>query len=211
MLKLPWLLLGGAAWTAGEYAIHRFVGHGPKRAPKEGILERLTPSGLAAEFNREHLAHHVDPSYFAPTYRKVMAAGVAVPLIGAVLTPVLGVPRALSFALGFATVYGGYEVVHRRIHTHGPTGPYSRWVRRHHLYHHHKTPRANHGVTSPLWDYVFDTEKPPGRVDVPRHVAPPWLVDAETGAVRAELAEDYALVGKGSSVKQAAVEAVPAT
>ena len=26
--------IGGLAWTASEYAIHRFIGHGPKRALK---------------------------------------------------------------------------------------------------------------------------------------------------------------------------------
>jgi hypothetical protein len=196
-MSLGWFLLGGAAWTASEYAIHRFVGHGPKRTPAATRLGRLTPRGLAAEFNREHLAHHTDPSYFAPTERKVLAAAATVPAIAAVLAPVIGPRRALSFAGGFAVTYGAYEVLHRRVHTHPPRGAYGRWLRRNHLHHHHRTPRANHGVTTPFWDHVALTHQPPERLRVPRRSAPPWLV-GDDGRVRPELAADYELVGAGA-------------
>ena len=194
-MSISWLAMGGLAWTASEYAIHRFVGHGPKRELEGSLLRKLTPSGLAAEFNAEHLAHHAVPTDFAATARKLRAAAVGVPLVGTVLAPFVGPRRAAAFALGFGLVYGGYELLHRRIHTHPPKGPYGRWARRQHLLHHHKTPRLNHGVTSPLWDVVFSTHVPVERVRVPRHVAPAWMVD-EAGLVRAELADDYELVGR---------------
>jgi hypothetical protein len=196
MISISWFALGGAAWTASEYVIHRFVGHGPKRAPKASLLERLTPSGLAAEFNREHLAHHTDPSYFAPTSRKLLAAVAVIPTMGAALTPFVGPRRALSFALGFGAVYGAYELMHRRIHTHAPRGAYGKWMRRHHLYHHHRTPKMNHGVTTAIWDHVFGTHSAGDReqVRVPRKSAPAWMVDPLSGEVRAEYAADYELV-----------------
>lgn len=190
-MSLSWLLAGGLAWTASEYAIHRFVGHGRKRERPSSLLERLTLPGLAAEFNAEHLAHHATPSYFAPTSRKILAAAVGIPTVAAALAPLVGVRRASSFALGFTAMYGAYEILHRRIHTHPPTGPYGRWARRHHLYHHHKTPRANHGVTSAAWDALFGTKKPLERVRIPRNAVPVWLVDAATGEVRPEHAGDY--------------------
>lgn len=194
-MSFAWMVMGGLAWTASEYAIHRFVGHGPKREPAGSLLRKLTPAGLAAEFNAEHLAHHSDPTYFAATARKLRAAAVGVPLVGVALAPLVGPRRAAAFALGFGLVYGGYELLHRRIHTRAPKGRYARWARRQHLLHHHKTPRLNHGVTSPLWDVVFSTHVPVERVRVPRHVAPAWLVNAD-GEVRPEFAEDYELVGK---------------
>ena len=193
MSKLSFVI-GGAAWAASEYFIHRFVGHGPKRTQLPG-LAKLTPAGLAAEFNAEHLAHHATPTYFAPTWRKLLAAGAVVPAATALMTPVLGLRRAASFALGFTTVYFTYEVVHRRIHTHAPTGPYSRWVRRHHLLHHHKTPKKNHGVTSAVFDRLMGTFEPREQVKIPRHVAPRWMLD-ERGEVRLDVAADYALVGR---------------
>lgn len=193
-MSIGFFLLGGAAWSASEYAIHRFIGHGPRRKTPASLLARLTPAGLAAEFNREHLAHHTDPTYFAPTHRKVLAAAVAVPALATAVLPLMGPRRAVSFALGFAVTYGAYEVLHRRIHTHPPRGAYGRWLRRHHLYHHYKTPRANHGVTSPLWDRVWGTETPAGQIRVPRRTAPAWLTD-DRGRVREELATDYAIAG----------------
>lgn len=193
-MSIGWFALGAASWSASEYVIHRFIGHGPKRAPVASLLARLTPKGLAVEFNREYLAHHTDPMYFAPTERKLLAAAAAIPTIAGALLPVVGARRATSFAVGFATMYGAYEVIHRRIHTHPPKGPYSRWARRHHLYHHYKSPRANHGVTSPVWDHVFGTETPVGRIRVPRRSAPAWLMD-DAGEVKPAYAEDYELVG----------------
>jgi AcrR family transcriptional regulator len=86
------------------------------------------------------------------------------------------------------------------LHTHPPKGPYSRWIRRHHLVHHHRNPRMNHGVTSPLWDLVAGTEIPLETIKIPRHMAPAWLVDPVTRAVRPEHAADYALVGGKKAV-----------
>ena len=124
-MSLAAFCAGGAAWTVSEYLIHRFIGHGKKRSMPPTLLGRISPAGLAYEFNREHLAHHANPSYFAPTYRKMLAAAVAVPAVAAIATPFVGPRRALSFATGFATVYAGYEVVHRFIHVRPPRGPYS--------------------------------------------------------------------------------------
>jgi len=192
-MSIGWFALGAVSWSASEYAIHRFVGHGPKRTPVRSLLGLLTPAGLAAEFNREHLAHHSDPTYFAPTWRKLLAAGAAMPVVVSALAPVLGVRRAASFGAGFATAYGAYEVLHRRIHTHPPRGAYGRWLRRHHLQHHYKSPRKNHGVTSPAWDLVFGTTTPKERVRVPERSAPVWLT-GDDGRARPDLSHDYEIV-----------------
>jgi hypothetical protein len=192
-MSLGCFLLGALSWSASEYAIHRFVGHGPKRKPAESLLGRITPAGLAAEFNREHLAHHADPTYFAPTHRKLLATAAVMPVMVSALAPILGVRRAASFGAGFAVAYGAYEVLHRRIHTHPPRGPYGRWLRRYHLFHHYKTPRKNHGVTSPAWDLVFGSKSPLERIRVPERTAPVWLTGSD-GQVRAELAHDYEIV-----------------
>lgn len=200
MLIAPLSLLTGAvAWSLSEYTLHRFVGHGPRRKPAEGLARFVSPKALAAEFNREHIAHHADPRYFAPTSRKLAAGLVALGALATGGSLLFGKLRAVSFGLGFAVAYAGYEVVHRRIHTHPPTGTFSRWVRRHHLHHHHGSPKVNHGVTSPLWDRVFGTEVKPGRVRIPRRLAPAWLLD-EDGSVRAELRDDYELVESRGAV-----------
>jgi hypothetical protein len=188
---------GALAWSTSEYCIHRFIGHGPKRKRPPSLREQLTPSGLAAAFNDEHLQHHADPMYFAPTSQKIIAATAALFVSGALASLLFGPRRGVSFALGFGLTYAGYEVLHRRVHTHKGSGRYGRWMRRHHLYHHHKTPRANHGVTSPLWDIVAGTHEALPKSEplrIPRKHAPRWLLD-EQGEVAAEFTADYQLVG----------------
>jgi hypothetical protein len=187
---------GALTWSAAEYALHRFVGHGPRLSPPRGWA-KLTPRGLAAAFNAEHLAHHADPMYFAPTSHKVLAAAAVLTVAGALGTIALGPRRGVSYALGLACAYAGYEVLHRRIHTHAGRTRYGRWMRRHHLLHHFKTPRANHGVTSDGWDRVGETLQ---RLDaraplvVPRRHAPRWMLDTD-GEISPEFREEYALAG----------------
>lgn len=195
-MSVGWFMLGSAAWSASEYVLHRFVGHGKKRTPARSLFARVTPSGLLAEFNREHLAHHADPTYFAPTRTKMLAAAAIIPAVSSALWPLVGARRATSFAVGFAASYATYEVLHRRIHTHPPRNAYGRWMRKNHLLHHYRSPRTSHGVTSPIWDVVFRTTAEAGRLRVPSRSAPSWLVD-ERGRVRAEHAADYELVERG--------------
>ncbi len=185
---------GALGWTAAEYALHRLVGHGPRRRRPARWYQRIAPSGLLAEFNEEHLAHHADPTYFAPSSHKAAAAVAVVSMVGPVASALVGRRRGWSYAVGFSLFYLGYEVLHRRVHTHPPTDWYGRWRRRHHLQHHHRSPKDNHGVTTPLFDHVFGTAVPLQRVKVPRRQAPAWMLD-EAGEVRAAYADDYELVG----------------
>jgi hypothetical protein len=105
-----------------------------------------------------------------------------------------GTATGLLFTAGFIGMYLCYEVLHRRAHTHPPRGSYGRWLRRNHFAHHFADPRRAHGVTTPLWDFVFATRLAVDRVRVPRRLAMPWLVDARSELLPAH-AEDYELVG----------------
>lgn len=203
MLLSPIAFSAGAmTWSLAEYCIHRFVGHGPKRKAPEGLAERVSPQGLAYEFNREHIAHHVDPMYFAPTERKLMAAAVVGVGAGLVASTVFGPRKGISYVAGLISAYGGYEVVHRRIHTHAPTGEFTRWVRKNHWFH-HRAPKSNHGVTSALWDKAFGTYVEPGLVKLSRSIAPDWMLD-EQGELKLEYRGDYELVGAPMPAQNAA-------
>ncbi len=173
------VLAGAWGWTLAEYVLHRFDGHGMRGRTR---------------FSREHLAHHADPMYFAPTaYKVAVAVAVAVPLALAGWA-LFGGP-GVAFAASFAATYAAYEVLHRRIHTHPPRGRYGAWARRHHLHHHFNGPHDNHGVTTALWDRVFGTLAPVRTVRVPRRHAPAWMVDAN-GELRPEFAGTYVLAGR---------------
>jgi sterol desaturase/sphingolipid hydroxylase (fatty acid hydroxylase superfamily) len=172
-------LAGVTLWSLVEYLLHRFLGHD----------RRTLPNGFASE----HTRHHSEGDYFAPTWKKALVAVVAAPAVSALATLMLGLPLGAVFGGSFVAMYVLYEWVHRRAHTHRGWGAYGRYLRRHHFHHHFANPRANHGVTSPVWDVVFGTFERPGRIRVPARLRMRWLVDPATGEVVRDLAAFYEL------------------
>lgn len=172
-------ILGALGWTLAEYILHRGWGHkGRAKNP----------------FSTEHLAHHADVSYFAPTYKKAIAAASLMVVMGPLLYWWLSW-TGVAAATGFVGMYILYEVIHRRLHTHRGLTAYGRWARRHHLHHHYRRPNLNHGVTTPIWDFVFGTLEVPDEIRVPRRNALDWMLD-ESGEIRSELVGEYVLVGR---------------
>lgn len=178
---LPAALLGALTWTLLEYLIHRFLGH----------EARLRPNPFAAE----HVRHHAEGDYFAPSWKKALAAAAALAVLAWPATRLGGVGPGLAWLGGLFGLYAVYEVLHRRAHTHAGVGPYGRWLRRHHFAHHYADARANHGVTTPLWDVVFGSWRRVAQVRVPRRFVMPWLTDPATGAVRPEHAATFVVGG----------------
>ncbi len=173
------LLSGALTWSLLEYLIHRFLGHEPKLRPNP--------------FATEHVRHHSEGDYFAPAWKKLLAAAVFTAVLFVPVTGLLGLPLGLAYLAGLMGFYATYEVLHRREHTHAGVGAYGRWARRHHFSHHYSDARFNHGVTSPLWDLVFRTWKPVSTVRVPRKFVMPWLKDPRTGELRPEYADAFEL------------------
>jgi hypothetical protein len=172
-------VVGAATWSAAEYVLHRFTMH--------AMRGRGVPSV-------EHLKHHADVTYFSPASKKLASAAATTAVAFPVVAVLLGRRRAAAFNSGLIAMYFGYEVAHRRTHTHAPHNRYGRWARRNHLHHHFGAPMRNFGVTTPLWDLLWRTYDDPGVVTVPRRMAPVWLFD-ETGEVRTEFAGDYVVRG----------------
>jgi sterol desaturase/sphingolipid hydroxylase (fatty acid hydroxylase superfamily) len=112
-----------------------------------------------------------------------------------VFEPVIGA----VYTAAFVAMYVTYEIVHRRAHTHAGIGAYGRFLRRHHVHHHFGNPKANHGVTSPAWDFVFGTFESPSVIRVPEKLAMRWLVDEQTGGVRSMFSDVYTLVPRRGS------------
>lgn len=177
-------LAGVFLWSIAEYALHRVLGHDARTMPNA--------------FGTEHTRHHSEGDYFAPTWKKALVAAFAVPLLGALAALLVGPWLGVGFALAFVSTYGAYEWLHRRMHTHRGIGAYGRFVRRHHFHHHFGNPRANHGVTSPLWDLAFGTFEASGRIRVPHKLCMSWLLDEESGEVAADLRSHYELRGRAS-------------
>ena len=174
-------LVGGLGWTLTEYLMHRFNGHGGKGKTR---------------FSREHLRHHAEKDYFTPDRIKVVMALPAFAGLAAVSIWLTGPLMGVAFTVGFAATYVYYEWLHYSLHVTPPRGRYSRWARKHHFAHHFNCPKQNHGVTSPLWDWVFRTLERPEQVRVPARHAMDWLRDPATREVHAAFAADYVVRGR---------------
>jgi sterol desaturase/sphingolipid hydroxylase (fatty acid hydroxylase superfamily) len=181
MTYLLLFFVGASGWTLAEYLTHRFSGHG---------------KNARSNFAKEHLQHHALVDYFAPPAKKAAMAIPSVAALAGVSCVALGASSGAVFTAGFVVTYIGYEILHKRLHTHGPSGPWGRHLRRHHFAHHFDDARLNHGVTSSFWDRVFGTYAPAKQLRVPAHRAPIWLRPDEGQPLSAELSGDYTLVAR---------------
>ncbi|MEM9861465.1 MAG: sterol desaturase family protein [Myxococcota bacterium] len=170
------LAAGALLWTLLEYVLHRWLGHRFRRN----------------FFGAEHTRHHSQGDYFAPSWKKFVAALVAAALTFSIGVLVVQPTLAAAFTLGLVGCYLGYEMLHRWEHVHEGLSAYGRWARRHHFHHHFVNPSSNHGVTTPLWDWVFGTYERPKSIAVPERLAMRWLLDGE-GDLRAGLDPCYSL------------------
>ena len=148
MTSIAWVAAGLLWWSLLEYLLHRFLFHRKNRL-----------------FGRRHLQHHARVKErllaLAPWPSAVLGAVLhAVPLFlfldTSVAAPLFG---------GFLGGYLLYEYVHYAVHYHRQRTPIGRWLHSYHMLHHHKTPKARYGVTSPVWDLVFGTFAPVERRD----------------------------------------------
>ncbi len=138
--------LGVFAWTFAEYVLHRYVFHWMKE----------TPRGRRIHF----LLHGVHHDYPNDRDRLVMPLGFSVPLavvFYAVFYFTLGRAVGEPFFAGFVLGYLGYDGTHYAVHHFKLTSRVGKWVRKHHMLHHHADHAGGFGVSTPLWDLVFQT------------------------------------------------------
>lgn len=152
LVYLPVAFLTGLfVWTFVEYNIHRFFFHFcPKNAWQERIVFLF------------HGVHHAQPRMKT---RLVMPPVVSIPLGAlflALFTLVFGQwlghlhwvgPLISGFTLGYLT----YDLMHYATHHFPMRRGVFKYLKRHHMLHHYKTPDQRFGVSSPLWDIVYGT------------------------------------------------------
>jgi len=140
-------LLGVAIWTLLEYVIHRYVFH---YQPKSRIGKQF-----------HFIVHGVHHDYPNDAQRLVMPPAVSIPLaiLFYGLFSLLFGSMAAGIWAGFAAGYVCYDGIHYAIH-HFPmkVGFFNR-LKQHHLRHHFHDDHAGYGVSSPLWDYIFRTNR----------------------------------------------------
>lgn len=145
-------LIGLFIWTLSEYLLHRFVFHYPPKTEQADRIVFLF-----------HGVHHAQPQCKT---RLVMPPVVSIPLaaffyglfylvvVGAIISPHWLDPLFSAFIFGYLI----YDLTHYATHHFQMRSGYAKYIKRYHMQHHYKTPNHRFGVSSPLWDMVFNTK-----------------------------------------------------
>jgi len=142
------LFFGGLLfWTFMEYVLHRFVFHMDPTSEWKRKLQYA--------FHGVHHEYPKDKTRLAmPPLMSIVIASVLFAIIYLLInTSVFG------FLPGLLTGYAAYLFVHYIVHAYPPPKNAFKelWVS--HAVHHYKDNTKLYGVSSPLWDYVFRTDK----------------------------------------------------
>jgi sterol desaturase/sphingolipid hydroxylase (fatty acid hydroxylase superfamily) len=146
-------VVGVVVWSLTEYTVHRFIFHfEPKNPPP--WLERM--------IFLFHGIHHAQPW---DKTRLVMPPAVSVPLallfyflFSRIVGGVMSAPQWVDVLFsGFVVGYVAYDMIHYATHHLPLKWGALKWLKKHHMLHHYKTPNERYGVSSPAWDVVFGT------------------------------------------------------
>lgn len=135
-------------WTLAEYVLHRYLFHyvGPR------LWQRRMHFVL-------HGVHHDFPQ---DATRLVMPLGASIPMgvtFYFAFQLIFGTTLVDPLFVGFGLGYLAYDGMHYAIHHFRMSSRIGRWIKRHHMVHHHTGSNTRWGVSSPLWDWVFGTMK----------------------------------------------------
>ena len=145
-------LLALLTWSLAEYLLHRFVFHFHAKSPRGQRITFLF-----------HGVHHAQPNCKT---RLVMPPAVSIPgfflfygLYYVILGVILKIPYWIyPLMFGFLVGYLFYDLGHYATHHISMRKGYGRTIKRNHMIHHFKTPNKRFGVSSTLWDHVFQTQ-----------------------------------------------------
>jgi sterol desaturase/sphingolipid hydroxylase (fatty acid hydroxylase superfamily) len=152
---LLWFAGGIAAWTLLEYAVHRYVLHG--RFPDGPRMHQRLAHKYFDSLHWEHHARPWDGNHINGTLKDTARFSAIFVALG-FLAPWPGGP---VFVAGLLLAYVMEEWVHQSVHFYNFDNPYFRYIRRHHLYHHSpKGMNAGYGLSSGIWDVVWNTRFP---------------------------------------------------
>jgi sterol desaturase/sphingolipid hydroxylase (fatty acid hydroxylase superfamily) len=147
---LLYFIAGLFVWTITEYLLHRFIFH----------YQPTSKLGLRLHF----IFHGVHHDYPKDAKRLVMPPSASIPL--AILFYFLfslvikNDPFLFSFFSGFIIGYLFYDMMHYAIHHSNPKSKILRRIKQHHMLHHYNDETKGYGVSSSLWDLIFNSDFP---------------------------------------------------
>ncbi|KAG9104005.1 fatty acid alpha-hydroxylase [Ceratobasidium sp. 370] len=144
-------LVGNFFWTIIEYSMHRFLFHIDELLPDR-------PFFLMLHFLLHGIHHYLPMDRLRLVMPPILFAALSFPFtrLAYLLFPVAVANGIISGAFAF---YVLYDCMHYALH-HTKLPQYMREMKKYHLAHHYKNFELGFGVTSKVWDYVFNTLLP---------------------------------------------------
>ena len=105
-----------------------------------------------------HGVHHDYPN---DSKRLVMPPSVSIPLAFIfyfIFSLILSPSSLYAFFSGFVAGYLVYDISHYAIHHFNFKSAYWKKIKKHHMLHHYSDASKKFGVSSPLWDKIFQSE-----------------------------------------------------
>jgi 4-hydroxysphinganine ceramide fatty acyl 2-hydroxylase len=147
IIFVPMEILSGLfVWTFVEYVMHRYLFH---YVPPGKIGERL-----------HFIFHGVHHDYPSDKRRLVMPPSVSIPLaIGFyyLYKIILPVDFFWGFFASFLFGYLVYDIGHYAMHHFNFKSGIFKKIKHHHMIHHFQQPEKGYGVSSGLWDRIFNS------------------------------------------------------
>ncbi|ORY74786.1 inositolphosphorylceramide-B C-26 hydroxylase [Leucosporidium creatinivorum] len=142
-------LLGNFIWTLLEYTMHRFVFHIEEYLPDR-------PFFLMLHFLLHGIHHYLPMDGLRLVMPPILFTVLQAPFtkLGHLLFPPFMANGIIAGAFAF---YVAYDMAHYFFH-HASLPGFLKSQKSYHMEHHYKEPNLGFGVTSPVWDWVFDTE-----------------------------------------------------
>jgi sterol desaturase/sphingolipid hydroxylase (fatty acid hydroxylase superfamily) len=140
------ILSGLFIWTFTEYVMHRYLFH-------------FIPPGKIGE--RLHFVFHgVHHDYPSDKGRLVMPPSLSISLATGfyfLYKAILPSEFVWGFFAAFLTGYLIYDIGHYAIHHFNFKSGIFKKIKQHHMLHHYQEQEKGYGVSSPLWDRIFNS------------------------------------------------------
>ncbi|KAK5814929.1 hypothetical protein F5H01DRAFT_344544 [Linnemannia elongata] len=137
-------------WTLAEYVIHRFLFH----------LDDFLPDStfwLTAHFLLHGIHHYLPMDRLRLVMPPALAVALAIPLFK-LGHSIFAAPQAYAVMSGAFMGYVLYDMTHYYLHHAKVFKIHFKEMKTYHLAHHYKNFEGGYGITSKIWDRVFNTE-----------------------------------------------------
>jgi sterol desaturase/sphingolipid hydroxylase (fatty acid hydroxylase superfamily) len=159
LVALAFYAFGIPLWTFVEYLSHRYILHGRfKKSSHRWKLHKHFAHKVLDPLHWEHHERPFDGLHISASIKDLLPLFAFSSFVSFFFFPVYTLPMLLA---GVVQCYVTEEWVHHSVHFYNFRSPYFKYMKKHHFYHHTSQGMTRgFGLTSGLWDVVFNTRFP---------------------------------------------------